>query len=88
MKSSGGGGERSRLADGPVRYCEGSGSRCHDTTPQPLQLLLAVLPQLLISSSAAEGGALTQAGDVGPATWWRHDALGVPAGNIVVNLSS
>lgn len=31
---------------------------------------------------------LTQAGDVGPATWWRHNALGVPAGNVVVNLSS
>lgn len=31
---------------------------------------------------------LTQAGDVGPAAWWRHNALGVPAGNVVVNLSS
>lgn len=41
-----------------------------------------------MSSSAAEGEVLTQAGDVGPATWWRHDALGVPAGNVVINLSS
>lgn len=52
------------------------------------QLPLAVLPLIFISSSAAGGGALTQVCDVGPATWWRHDALGVPAGDIVVNLSS
>lgn len=52
------------------------------------QLLLAVPPRIFLSSSAATAGALTQAGDVGPATWWRHDALGVPAGNVVVNLSA
>lgn len=52
------------------------------------QLLLAVLPRISFSSSAATAGALTQAGDIGPAARRRHDALGVPARNVVVNLSA
>lgn len=40
------------------------------------------------SSSAAEAGALAQAGDVGPAAWRRHDALGVPTRNVVVDLGA
>lgn len=43
-------------------------------------------PPLLVSWRAA--GALTQAGDVGPATWRRHNTLGVATWNVVVNLSS
>lgn len=41
-----------------------------------------------ISSPGIEARGLTQAGDVGSATWGRHDALRVPARNVVVNLSS
>lgn len=64
---------------------KGFGSWCRDPAPQ---LPLAILPQIFISSSAAEGGALTQTGDVGPPTRWRHDTLGVPARNVVVHLSA
>lgn len=89
MKSSEGGGERSRQTDGPFRrWCDGFGSRCRYAVSRPPQLPWAVLPRFFVSSSAAEDGALTQAGDVGPAAWWRHDALGVPTRNVVVNLST
>lgn len=52
------------------------------------QLLVDFLPQILVSSSAAGGGLLTQAGDVCLASWWSHDALGVATGNVVINLST
>lgn len=55
VKSGEGGGERWRLTDGPVRCCEGFASRCSDLGFLIPQLLLAVLPQILDSSSAAEG---------------------------------
>lgn len=79
-----------RLTDGPLRCCEGF--RLSMSWPRPLDpsapVGRPVLPQISLSSSAAEGRALTQAGDVGPAARWRHDALGVPARNVVVNLGA
>lgn len=73
-----------------MRCCEEFESWCNAvaSSPPPLQLLLAIHPQILISSSAPEDGVLTQAGDVCPAAWRRHDALGIPARNVVINLSS
>lgn len=52
------------------------------------QLLVDFLPQILVSSSAAGGGSLTQAGDVCLPTRRSHDALGVTTGDVVVNLST
>lgn len=54
-KSGEGGGERLRLAEGAVGCCVGFGSWCRDVGFSTPQLLLAVLPQIFVSSSAAEG---------------------------------
>lgn len=89
VRSGEGGGERSRLTGGAVGCFEGFGSWCLDvgfSTP-----LGSCWPSFLRSSFPPQrprSGPLTQAGDVGPAAWWRHDALGVPARNVVVNLSA
>lgn len=56
------------------------------------QLLSAARPPSDLFRSPPQrpegGGPLTQAGDVGPAARRRHDALGVPAGDVVVGLSA